>query len=949
MKKLSFILALLMVVSSFMALTITNVGAVAETNTEYVMFDLRHYEDGVVDIPFGKGKNGDCYYPIVAGVDQVFPEVYTWGGATITPADDGAVITAKAVGGACMTEFDKTPQFIMVAINHETMKHLVIRIKANAAAKDVNIGVVSQGNKYKKVFPVEFTGEWQTLAFDLSGKGWTEKATVTEEVTDEKTGEKKTVNKTVYNPIDSAVWDEGKFSKGGFRVDFPSLGEEVQASFTIDYFAYMVDPTVKLMTGKPYKHEKYINGYAGKLFKPNATMTRAEACTIVTRLIADENNLGELKTSFTDVAENAWYFKYVAYLESKGYLGSYSGTFEPNKPITRAEFVELAYNMGLAKEDAANKKTFTDVPETHSRYNAIMAAASANLVGGYADGTFLPDRTITRAQVVTVINRALGRKSNVASFGSFKVQLFNDVAPDFWGFADIAEASLAHDCRFGDDGNEVWYSIYEEADYEATKAKIAEVDVAAEKLKNEILNSKTNVLVFGTSYYVSNNGNDSNDGKSPEKAWKSLSKVNSAALQEGDAVFFERGGLWRGQISAKRGVTYSAYGEGEKPKLYGSLYNGTGAENWTLVEGTTNIWKFKTGMIDTGTVVFNDGEAHSIKEIPSWKNGKYVARNDDSKEFNFKTDIANDLGIFCDNKGYESSINPLYMRCDKGNPGELYESIEFLPRTNGIRATDFVTIDNLCIKYVGSHGVGAGTVEGLIVQNCEFGWIGGGIQSFKNGMATRYGNAIEIYGGCKDYLVENNYIWQVYDAGATHQLSLGGTNACIQEDATYRNNLFEYCIYSIEYFLGKPDDASTTRYQEDILIENNIMRYAGFGFGEQRPDTGSAAHIKGWDHYNRTTKNFVIRNNVFDRSRHMLIHCGVHDKAWLPTFENNVWIQYITGDKHATPKLGRYGVAPTTNHPYDLAVRQTMKNIGLEEEPELYFAQDDWLWDLPIG
>lgn len=114
--------------------------------------------------------------------------------------------------------------------------------------------------------------------------------------------------------------------------------------------------------------------------------------------------------------------------------------------------------------------------------------------------------------------------------------------------------------------------------------------------------------------------------------------------------------------------------------------------------------------------------------------------------------------------------------------------------------------------------------------------------------------------------------------------------------------------------------------------------------GEQRPDTGTAAHIKGWDHYN-PAQNFVIKNNVFDRSRHMMIHCGVGKKEWLPSFSDNVWIQTVGG----TGTLGRYGINPTSNLPFDDTVRITMIKNGIESSPELYFAEKDFLYDLPIG
>lgn len=78
-----------------------------------------------------------------------------------------------------------------------------------------------------------------------------------------------------------------------------------------------------------------------------------------------------------------------------------------------------------------------------------------------------------------------------------------------------------------------------------------------------------------TAYYVSNSGNDQNDGRSPDSAWATLDRVNAASLKYGDAVFFERGGVWRDTtVETKEGVTYSAYGEGAKPRICASPENG---------------------------------------------------------------------------------------------------------------------------------------------------------------------------------------------------------------------------------------------------------------------------------------------------------------------------------------------------------------------------------------
>ena len=123
-----------------------------------------------------------------------------------------------------------------------------------------------------------------------------------------------------------------------------------------------------------------------------------------------------------------------------------------------------------------------------------------------------------------------------------------------------------------------------------------------------------------TVYYVSNGGSDSNNGTSQSTPWKTLDKVNSAELADGSYVCFERGGLWRGKITARAGVTYTAYGTGAKPILYGSPENGADPAKWKK-SGTANIWYYEGSQNwgDVGTLVFNEGESCAIKAIREWK------------------------------------------------------------------------------------------------------------------------------------------------------------------------------------------------------------------------------------------------------------------------------------------------------------------------------------------
>lgn len=662
-------------------------------------------------------------------------------------------------------------------------------------------------------------------------------------------------------------------------------------------------------------HEAYMKGYDGGIFKPQGNMTRAEACTIVARLMAggDANVPADKTTAFADVPNTEWYHKYVSYVESLGYLKDYAGNFEPNKAITRAEFVELVYNMGLLKDKGLNG-TFTDVAADHPKAAVVAAAGKAGLVNGYDNGngtfSFKPDNTITRAEVVKVINNAYGRSITTKQLSEEVKFSFSDVAKDFWAYADIMEATLAH----VEDGKG-WvfcmvspFSIFgktnDNLNYAAGEAFVKELDAQSEAKIAEIRNTPNMELskITGQKYYVSNNGNDENDGKTPETAWKTIGRMvkESVSFKPGDAVLFERGGLWRERFHSKTGVTYTAYGEGNKPVLYGSPENGTGAENWTLLEGTTNIWVYKNELLDVGGIICDGGKTVGLKVLADLVGDKYYVRDTKrEKEFVLTEALNEDLEFFSyipNANALATQKGKLYFRCDAGNPGALFSQIEFNIKghviSNG-NATD-THFDNLCIMYTGTHGIGSGTTKNLKVTNCEIGWIGGTLQSYKDGRAVRLGNGVEIYGGCDGYLVDNNYIYQCYDAGATHQFSSGGTTNISMYNATYSNNIIEDCIYNIEYFTGYADDDSTVRDGKNFIIKNNILRRSGYGWGNQRPDGNTSAHIKSWAHRNEYEKGtFIIENNIFDRGAWKLLQTTADYEAWCPIYRNNTYVQVV--------------------------------------------------------
>lgn len=703
------------------------------------------------------------------------------------------------------------------------------------------------------------------------------------------------------------------------------------------------------------RHESYMNGYADGTFKPSGTMTRAEACTVIARLLEKEESI--VGTSlFTDVTGH-WAEKYIGFCEKKGLLGSYSGTFSPDKPITRAEFSELVYLTGLAK-DKGIQAAFTDVAAGHAKYASVMAAAAAGLINGYKelDGTytFRPDNTITRAEVVTVINRARGLSKKRDQLTSDIFILFLDVDSSHWAFADIAEATVPHV-----EQEEHWlYPVKDPLvllgekidlttlyDKNAGYAKIAELDVLEAKRIEEI-RSTPNMDLSGLKgkiiYCSESTGKDTNDGLTPETAVKTPSKAISLA-SNGDAVLFKRGDIWRVKWQTKQGIIYSAYGEGAKPTFYGSPENGADPKKWTLAyedkETGALIWKYYDETIaDVGTIVFDDGKdgGFAMKEIPTY-NGKWLVRGKNDVAYDWKKELDKNFEFVHLAESASKIINigaaqgPLYFRCDNGNPGKVFDSLEFNTRTNVITASSYVTLDNLCVKYGGSHGIGAGTVKELRVQNCEIGWIGGSTQGYNSdGTVTPFGNGIEVYGGCDGYYIENCYLYQCYDAGITHQYSRSSSGDCNESNILYKNNVITDSVYNIEYFLSASDKQPTAKRSGDnVVYEGNLLRRAGFGFGSIRPAINNQRNIRSGNSRNEFT-NYYIRNNILDRAVHELSQTYSDFDSTAPDYEGNVYIQGVGNHLFEQGKGNKADM--------NLAASSAIRTVLGDETAQVYFV-----------
>jgi len=214
-------------------------------------------------------------------------------------------------------------------------------------------------------------------------------------------------------------------------------------------------------------HCAYIIGYGDNTVRPNKDITRAEVATIFFRLLTkDSRDAYMIKTNaYSDVSADQWYNTAISTLANAGIITGYpDGTFRPNASITRAELATMAARFDDLTTGTAS---FTDVTTNHWAYSYIISAATKGWVVGYQDGTFLPDKAITRAETVTLINRVLGRdKLDANSFISGMITWPDNVV-GAWYYEAIQEAGNGHEYTVAANGNERWTKLNPPRDWAA--------------------------------------------------------------------------------------------------------------------------------------------------------------------------------------------------------------------------------------------------------------------------------------------------------------------------------------------------------------------------------------------------------------------------------------------------------------------------------------------------
>lgn len=480
---------------------------------------------------------------------------------------------------------------------------------------------------------------------------------------------------------------------------------------------------------------------------------------------------------------------------------------------------------------------------------------------------------------------------------------------------------------------------------EDTEAVQPYLDVAA-KRREAILNSKTEIVksdtfipgetYTGTAYYFSTDGDDSNDGLTPETPKKNIDVLSiwqyDGTLQPGDAVFFERGKTYRvveHAITTAPYVTYSAYGEGAKPVFTMAAENAAYPDCWELYyedETGKKIWQYNRNLQDTGGIIFNEGESYATRvwewptkqgwlaldftwgELPKdgvYPDGVTNASITSAGEYrSVEEALTEDLtflsrvsleglqfpGQFCwrwdgeQNSGGE--VGPVYLRCDAGNPGDIYNDIEIVGASEDKAiltvfdawGADGYILDNLAIKYVLCPVWGDPSREGAVIQNCDFEWQVCRMHTVNSEEPTEGYSIIgdNVYAAAKNAVIRNNYAYQCSNLCTFENVEPGVAMG------TYivEGNLAENCGEGIRIICDE-DSAF-----DKMVLKDNII----IGMGD-------TASINCFERFYSLTlsptpvqfaKEIVIEDNVCIGSKYGLISMNESLDA---QFNNNVFIQ----------------------------------------------------------
>ena len=307
------------------------------------------------------------------------------------------------------------------------------------------------GKPVYTILSVYYDLDFHTLTFDTMGGSKIAPETVRHGLTVAKPKD----------PVNGGYIFDGWYTDKTYRIPYNFATPLTQDTTIYAKWFLIVLPgaTVKKNTPKlnTADHFAYVQGYPDGTVKPAGNITRAETAAILFRLMDDASRKTyySTKSGFRDVASGSWYNTYVATLNNAGVItDSSNGYFRPNEAITRAELAAMLANF---TETAGAANYFNDVSASYWAANAIAICAKLGWITGYPDGSFRPDKNVTRAELMAMINRATGRAPKSADAFLPGMKTWIDNTSDKWYYLDVQEATNSH--SYTVKGSETWTAL----------------------------------------------------------------------------------------------------------------------------------------------------------------------------------------------------------------------------------------------------------------------------------------------------------------------------------------------------------------------------------------------------------------------------------------------------------------------------------------------------------
>jgi hypothetical protein len=455
-----------------------------------------------------------------------------------------------------------------------------------------------------------------------------------------------------------------------------------------------------------------------------------------------------------------------------------------------------------------------------------------------------------------------------------------------------------------------------------------------------ILISAGCLRLVATNYYVSNEGNDNADGKTPGTAWESISKVNKQTFIPGDSVLFRRGDTWYDELvinsSGKSGkvITYGSYGSGRRPKILGSAK----IERWTNVGG--NIWKSVDKTTDPSVGAPHNGESKANNKYPGgvWfeeKNGK-IHWGHQEKNISGESDFT-ELKSEYDWGWYNGHI---YLTSSE-DPAIKYSSLQVSQRQSCIKMVygkinEYITINGLELMFAQSCGFYSGYPEykasGLNFIGCHIGFIG------IKGAASAYGLSV-----ChSNMLIKDNIINDCGRRGISY-------NMYRSSGLTFKNVIVENNLFYNGYHTTSIDVSSMGLDTiKDFIFRNNIV-YDEAASSIVPPEDFSSNSIYIAASAKSYYKNFYIYNNIILNTKARSLLVGKVDSLYV---SNNTFYAFnknaksysmitFTGENNVFFRNNIvYGNMPADSFYGSCVLDERGKTNFFERDYNLYYQED---------